>query len=59
MKLRTNRISRMGTNVLYILYDWIWLGHFLKPYLQDKEKKILMVIIPLHVVANVRRTSYV
>ncbi|CAI9093365.1 OLC1v1028851C1 [Oldenlandia corymbosa var. corymbosa] len=26
---------------------------FLKPYLQDKEKKVLMVVIPLQVVANV------
>ncbi|KAK8965074.1 hypothetical protein KSP40_PGU009975 [Platanthera guangdongensis] len=26
---------------------------FLKPYLQDKEKKVLMVVIPLQVVANI------
>ncbi|CAI9086939.1 OLC1v1020877C1 [Oldenlandia corymbosa var. corymbosa] len=26
---------------------------FLKPYLQDKEKKVLMIVIPLQVVANV------
>ncbi|KAJ8558094.1 hypothetical protein K7X08_004860 [Anisodus acutangulus] len=26
---------------------------FVKPYLQDKEKKVLMVVIPLQVVANV------
>ncbi|MFS7961639.1 putative transmembrane protein GPR107/GPR108 [Helianthus anomalus] len=26
---------------------------FLKPYLQDREKKVLMVVIPLQVVANV------
>lgn len=26
---------------------------FLKPYLQDKEKKVLMIVIPLQVVANI------
>ncbi|KAL4278242.1 hypothetical protein GQ457_03G019410 [Hibiscus cannabinus] len=26
---------------------------FLKPYLQDKEKKVLMIVIPLQVIANV------
>ena len=25
---------------------------FLKPYLQDKEKKVLMIVIPLQVIAN-------
>lgn len=28
---------------------------FLKPYLQDKEKKVLMIVIPLQVIANVAR----
>lgn len=26
---------------------------FLKPYLQDKEKKVLMIVIPLQIVANI------
>lgn len=26
---------------------------FLKPYLQDKEKKVLMIVIPLQVIANI------
>ncbi|CAL5344204.1 unnamed protein product [Camellia sinensis] len=26
---------------------------FLKPYLQDKEKKVLMIVVPLQVIANV------
>ncbi|XP_050259083.1 protein CANDIDATE G-PROTEIN COUPLED RECEPTOR 7-like [Quercus robur] len=28
---------------------------FLKPYLQDKEKKVLMIVIPLQVVANIAK----
>lgn len=30
---------------------------FLKPYLQDKEKKVLMVVIPLQVVANIAQVG--
>ncbi|CAI0408894.1 unnamed protein product [Linum tenue] len=35
----------------YILIGTGW--SFLKPYLQDKEKKVLMIVIPLQVVANI------
>ena len=30
---------------------------FLKPYLQDKEKKVLMIVIPLQVVANIAQVA--
>lgn len=30
---------------------------FLKPYLQDKEKKVLMVVIPLQIVANIAQVA--
>ncbi|XP_059669757.1 protein CANDIDATE G-PROTEIN COUPLED RECEPTOR 7-like [Cornus florida] len=30
---------------------------FLKPYLQDREKKVLMIVIPLQVVANVAQVA--
>ncbi|MQM01923.1 hypothetical protein Taro_034680 [Colocasia esculenta] len=30
---------------------------FLKPYLQDKEKKVLMIVIPLQVIANVAQVA--
>ncbi|KAL3521704.1 hypothetical protein ACH5RR_019853 [Cinchona calisaya] len=30
---------------------------FLKPYLQDKEKKVLMIVIPLQVVSNVAQVA--
>ncbi|CDP05000.1 unnamed protein product [Coffea canephora] len=30
---------------------------FLKPYLQDKEKKVLIIVIPLQVVANVAQVA--
>ncbi|KAK8690848.1 hypothetical protein V6N13_074374 [Hibiscus sabdariffa] len=36
---------------LIILIGTGW--SFLKPYLQDKEKKVLMIVIPLQVIANV------
>ncbi|XP_039051716.1 protein CANDIDATE G-PROTEIN COUPLED RECEPTOR 7-like [Hibiscus syriacus] len=36
---------------LIVLISTGW--SFLKPYLQDKEKKVLMIVIPLQVVANV------
>ncbi|CAN0915155.1 Protein CANDIDATE G-PROTEIN COUPLED RECEPTOR 7 [Linum grandiflorum] len=36
---------------LIVLIGTGWL--FLKPYLQDKEKKVLMIVIPLQVVANI------
>ncbi|GAB4858104.1 hypothetical protein Ancab_016006 [Ancistrocladus abbreviatus] len=30
---------------------------FLKPYLQDREKKVLMIVIPLQVVANIAQVA--
>ncbi|KMZ61942.1 putative Lung seven transmembrane receptor [Zostera marina] len=30
---------------------------FLKPYLQDKEKKVLMIVIPLQVIANIAQVA--
>ena len=36
---------------LIVLIDTDWF--FLKPYLQGKEKKVLIVVIPLHVLANI------
>ena len=36
---------------LIVLIGIGWL--FLKPYLQGKEKKFLIVFIPLHVLANI------
>ncbi|GMI78251.1 hypothetical protein like AT5G42090 [Hibiscus trionum] len=37
--------------MLIVLIGTGW--SFLKPYLQDKEKKVLMIVIPLQVIANV------
>ncbi|KDP25212.1 hypothetical protein JCGZ_20368 [Jatropha curcas] len=40
--------------ILFTLIVLIGTGwSFLKPYLQDKEKKVLMIVIPLQVVANI------
>uniref|UniRef100_A0A5K1FC86 GOST seven transmembrane domain-containing protein n=1 Tax=Nymphaea colorata TaxID=210225 RepID=A0A5K1FC86_9MAGN len=42
----------MGTVLtLIVLIGTYW--SFLKPYLQDREKKVLMIVIPLQVVANI------
>ena len=37
------------TLIVLIGTEWF----FLKPYLQGKEKKVLIVVIPLHVLANI------
>ncbi|KAL8148467.1 protein CANDIDATE G-PROTEIN COUPLED RECEPTOR 7-like [Apium graveolens] len=40
--------------ILFTLIVLIGTGwSFIKPYLQDKEKKVLMIVIPLQVIANV------
>ncbi|KAI4387559.1 hypothetical protein MLD38_005381 [Melastoma candidum] len=40
--------------ILFTLIVLIGTGwSFLKPYLQDKEKKVLMIVIPLQVIANI------
>ena len=37
--------------ILIVLIGTGW--SFIKPNLQDKEKKVLMIVIPLQVIANV------
>ena len=41
--------------MLIVLIGTGW--SFLKPYLQDKEKKVLMIVIPLQVVANIAQVA--
>uniref|UniRef100_A0A162AJ49 GOST seven transmembrane domain-containing protein n=1 Tax=Daucus carota subsp. sativus TaxID=79200 RepID=A0A162AJ49_DAUCS len=43
--------------ILIVLIGTGW--SFIKPNLQDKEKKVLMIVIPLQVIANVAQTSVV
>ncbi|XP_058109878.1 protein CANDIDATE G-PROTEIN COUPLED RECEPTOR 7-like [Magnolia sinica] len=43
------RVTLLFTIIVLIGTGW----SFLKPFLQEKEKKVLMIVIPLQVVANV------
>nr|AAM63843.1 unknown [Arabidopsis thaliana] len=45
-----NFLNGITLFTLIVLIGTGW--SFLKPYLQDKEKKVLMIVIPLQVVAN-------
>ncbi|KAL0409202.1 UNVERIFIED_CONTAM: protein CANDIDATE G-PROTEIN COUPLED RECEPTOR 7 [Sesamum radiatum] len=48
---RTGFLKGITLFTLIVLIGTGW--SFLKPYLQDKDKKVLMIVIPLQVVANI------
>uniref|UniRef100_A0A6N2JXV4 CAND6/7 N-terminal domain-containing protein n=1 Tax=Salix viminalis TaxID=40686 RepID=A0A6N2JXV4_SALVM len=51
VSMDVNFLKGITLFTLIVLIGTGW--SFLKPYLQDKEKKVLMIVIPLQVVANI------
>jgi hypothetical protein len=51
MKKKLNKLYRITLFTFIVLIGTGW--SILKPYLQDKEKKVLIIVIPLQVIANI------